>query len=236
MSAPPAQALPLAAGDELLDHPDADAADVRASLRHISTANRWFGGWWAVRHGLQRLLSGVPSGSRLTLLDVGTGAGDLPLRAVRWAARRGITLVPLGVERHPAAARLARQQGVPTLLGCAGALPVRARGVDIVIASQLVHHLAPSAIVEFCGVADAIARHGVIIADLRRSPLALAGFWLGSRLLGFDAATKADGLTSVRRGFTVTQLTALLRQAGLGARVERAPGFRLVAAWRTAAA
>ena len=236
MTASPVQGLSLAAGDELLDHPDADPAVVRDSLRHISTANRWFGGWWAVRHGLRHLLAGIPPGTRLTLLDIGTGAGDLPLRAVAWAARRGITLVPFGVERHPAAARLAQQQGVPTLLGCAGALPVRAGGVDIVIASQLVHHLAPAAIIDCCQTANAIARHGVIIADLRRSPVALAGFWLGSRLFGFDAATKADGLTSVRRGFTATELTGLLRRAGIVTRVEQRPGFRLVAAWRTAAA
>jgi hypothetical protein len=108
--------------------------------------------------------------------------------------------------------------------------------VDIVIASQLVHHLAPAAIINCCRAADAIARHGVVIADLRRSPIALAGFWLGSRLLGFDAATRADGLTSVRRGFTAAELTALLRQAGIAAHVEQRPGFRLVAAWRTAAA
>ena len=236
MNAHLAHGLALAAGDELLDHPDADPAVVRESLRHITTANRWFGGWWAVRRGLSHLLAGVAPGTRLTLLDIGTGAGDLPLRAVGWAARRSIILIPLGVERHPTAARLARQQGVPTLLGCAGALPVRPRGVDLVIASQLVHHLAPAAIVEFCRVADTLARHGVLIADLRRSPVALAGFWLGSRLFGFDAATKADGLTSVRRGFTAPELNALLREAGIAARTEQAPGFRLVAAWRTAAA
>ncbi len=236
MTASPTHGLSLAAGDELLDHPDADPAVVRDSLRHISTANRWFGGWWAVRRGLSHLLADVPRGTRLTLLDIGTGAGDLPLRAVAWAARRAITLIPFGVERHPAAARLARQQGVPTLLGCVSALPVRAGGVDIVIASQLVHHLAPPAIVDCCRAANAISRHGVIIADLRRSPVALAGFWLGSRLLGFDAATKADGLTSVRRGFTATELAGLLRQAGMPARVEQRLGFRLVAAWRTAAA
>lgn len=236
MTASPTHGLSLAAGDELLDHPDADPAVVRDSLRHISTANRWFGGWWAVRRGLSHLLADVPRGTRLTLLDIGTGAGDLPLRAVAWAARRAITLIPFGVERHPAAARLARQQGVPTLLGCVSALPVRAGGVDIVIASQLVHHLAPAAIIDCCRAANAIARHGVIIADLRRSPVALAGFWLGSRLLGFDAATKADGLTSVRRGFTAPELAGLLRQAGMPARVEQRLGFRLVAAWRTAAA
>ena len=226
-------ALPLAAiGDELLDHPDADPAVVRESLHHIARSNRWFGGWWAVRRGLGRVLGTAPRTKPLTLLDVGTGLGDLPCAAMRWAGRRGITLRPIGLERHRTAAALANQHGVATLLGCAGALPVRAKSVDVVIASQLVPHLAPDAIVEFCRDADRIARVGVVIADLRRSHLALAGFWVGSRLLGFDNATRQDGLTSVRRGFTEAELAALLARADIAARVERTPGFRLVATWK----
>jgi SAM-dependent methyltransferase len=207
---------------------------VRESLHHIARSNRWFGGWWAVRRGLARLLSGVPAGRTLTLLDVGTGLGDLPCSAVAWAARRGITLRPVGLERHRTAAALATAQGVPTLLGCAGALPVGNGAVDVVIASQLVHHLSPDSIVAFARDADRIARHGVVIADLRRSPLAIAGFWIGSRLLGFDSATRADGITSVRRGFSPAELSALLARAGVAAQVERTPGFRLVATWRRA--
>lgn len=220
-------------GDELLDHPDADPGIVRESLHHIARSNRWFGGWWAVRHGLARLLDGVPRGSSVTLLDIGTGMGDMPMTAARWAARRGITLRPAGLERHRTAAALATAQGVPTLLGCAGALPIASGSVDLVLASQLVHHLAPEAIVAFAREASRIARRGVIIADLRRSALAQAGFWAGSRLLGFDGATRADGMTSIRRGFSVGELGALLARAGVAAQVERTLGFRLVATWRT---
>ena len=221
-------------GHELLDHPDADPASVASSLHHIARANRWFGGWWAVRRGLTRLLAGVPRGNTLTLLDVGTGNGDLPARAVAWAARRGIRLVPIGLERHPTAAALTRARGIATVLGCAGALPIRPRSVDLVLASQLAHHLSAAANVEFFQAVSQAARLGVVIADLRRSRLALAGFWIGSRIFGFDAATRADGLTSVMRGFLPGELAALCRRAGIAAEVERSPGFRLVASWRTA--
>lgn len=219
-------------GDELLDHPDADPRTVEESLHHIARSNRWFGGWWAVRRGLERVLARTPKGTTLTLLDVGTGNGDLPRRAVEWAARRGVTLVPIGVERHRTAAELARNGGVRTILGCAGTLPVGPKSVDLVLASQLVHHLTPTAIVDFFEAANQIARVGVVIADLRRSPLALAGFWIGARLFGFDRATRADGMTSVRRGFQRIELTDLLRDAGIEAMVERTPGFRLVASWK----
>jgi len=225
---------PLSAplGDELLDHPDADPRSVETSLHHIARSNRWFGGWWAVRRGLERLLPDVPEGTKLTLLDVGTGAGDLPRSAVGWARKRGISLVPVGVERHRAAAGLARSGGVATMLACASALPVRARSVDLVVASQLIHHLRPEAIVEFFHAANRLARVGVIIADLRRSPMAMAGFWLGARLFRFDPATKVDGLTSVRRGFRSGELSDLLARAGIMGRVEQTPGFRLLATWR----
>lgn len=223
-------ALPLAPGHELLDHPDADSALVASSLHHIARANWWFGGWWAVRRGLSRLLSRAPA-SRLTLLDIGTGKGDLPRRAVAWGARRGLTIAPVGVDRHPTAAWLAGKEGVPSAVACAGALPFAPGSVDLVIASQLAHHLAPEAIIDFVRAATVIARRGVILADLRRSSLAVAGFWVGSRLLGFDRATRDDGITSVRRGFSDVELAGLLARAGVAARIERTPGFRLVATW-----
>ncbi len=124
---------PSPIGEELLDHPDADPAAVRLSLRNIARANLLFGGWDAVRWGLARLVPAVPHGE-LTLLDVGTGMGDLPRRAARWAAARAIVLRPMGVERNPAATRLAHEQGLSTILACGSALPLPSRSVNLVLA------------------------------------------------------------------------------------------------------
>jgi hypothetical protein len=73
----------------------------------------------------------------------------------------------------------------------------------------------------------------VVIADLRRSPLARIGFRVGAGVLGFDPATRHDGLVSLDRGYREADLAALLSEAGIRARIERAPGFRLVATWRS---
>jgi len=223
----------LPPGDELLDHPDADPTVVRESLHHISRSNRWFGGWWAVRRGLSRLCAGLPRGTELSLLDLGTGSGDLPARASTWAAARGWRLRSIGVEQHRTAAKLARGRGIPTLLAAVPGIPARTASVDIVLASQLLHHLAPAAIIALCREASRVAKRGVIVADLRRSALALASFWAGSHLLAFDRVTRIDGFTSVRRGFTPEELAMRLAGGGVHARVERSPGFRLVATWKT---
>jgi 2-polyprenyl-3-methyl-5-hydroxy-6-metoxy-1,4-benzoquinol methylase len=219
-------------GDELLDHPDADPGLVSRSLHHLARANWWFGGWWAVRRGLARVTRRLGgSAAQLTLLDVGSGDGNLAVRAVRWGRRRGITIVPIGVERHRAAARLTGARGIASAVACAAELPTREHSVDIVIASQLIHHLSRPAILAFCQAAARAARYGVVIADLRRSIWAHAAFQVGARLIALDRVTRLDGLTSIRRGFTRPELERLLAGAGLTARVEASPGYRLVATW-----
>jgi hypothetical protein len=220
-------------GVELLDDPAADPETVAQSLRNVARANRWFGGAAAVRHGLQRVLRGVPRGRPLTLLDLGTGAGDLPQRAVRWARRHGYTLRPVGLELNRTAAAMAWRAGVPCAVACAGAPPMREKSVDIVLVSQVAHHLTSDSAVRLLRTCDALARIGVVIADLRRGRMAPIAFWVGARALRFDPSTVADGITSIRRGYTLRELRALLVEAGVSARVSRRPGYRLVATWRT---
>jgi hypothetical protein len=217
-------------GTELLDDRDADPAAVTQSLRNIARANRWFGGAAAVRFGLSRTLRNC-RGETLSLLDLGTGCGDLPRVAIRWGARRGLRIVPLGLELHRAAARLATAAGIPTAVGCAGTPPIRAKSVDLVLVSQVAHHLSQASIVHLLRVCDQLARRAVIVADLRRHALAAPSFWCGARLLGFDSITVWDGVTSIRRGFSRRELRDLMARAGVSGRVDQRHGFRLVATW-----
>lgn len=229
---PPLTLSPI--GTEVLDDPAADPALVARMLRDIARSNRWLGGAAAVRFGLAQLLQASDRGRTLTLFDVGTGAGDLPLDGERWARRRGVRLVPLGLERIPVAARLARQAGMPVIVGCAGALPLRARSVDIVLISQVAHHLDAASAERLFSAASAIARRGVMVADLRPAWFAALGFRLAGVALGFDAVTRIDGVTSLRRGFAVEQLRALCVRAGAeSVQVVARPGARVVAWWRT---
>ena len=229
---PPDPLTPSPLGAELLDDPAADPALVAASLRDIARSNRWFGGTAAMRRGLGRALAGLPRGSTVTLADLGTGLGDLPRAAARWAARRGVRLVSLGLERSRVAARLAAAGGVPCTVACAGATPLRDKSVDVVLVSQVAHHLSNESAVRLFRECDRLARRAVVVADLRRGRLGPLAFWVGARALRFSPATVADGMTSIRRGYTPDELRGLLRAAGVRATVESRPGYRLVATWR----
>lgn len=234
----------LAPGTELLDDPAADPVAVRRSLGNIARANRLFGGTAAVLWGLQRLLEDRDAGCdtrnatrdprpALTLLDIGTGAGDIPEAARRWAAARGIVLRTLGLERLRPAAQLARSAELPVVLGCAGALPIRTDGVDLVVISQVLHHLDTAEAEHLLRDAARIARVGVVVADLRRSRTAAALFGVASRALGFDVHTREDGITSVGRGYHRSELERLCTTAGVRATVSQRLGWRVVAWWCT---
>jgi SAM-dependent methyltransferase len=222
-------------GHEALDDPATPPALVERMLRDIARSNRWFGGRRAMRAGLARLVDPSDRGRTLTLLDIGTGAGDLPHDAVRWGNARGIRIVPIGLERIPAAAHLAHRGGLPTLLGCAGALPIRRDGVDIVLVSQLLHHLDADSAVRLLADCERIARRGVVIADLRPSPLAAFGYRLAGPFFRMHPTTVADGVLSLARGITPEVMRTWTRRAlGRDVPVWRAFGARVLAAWRSA--
>ncbi|MGH7583371.1 MAG: methyltransferase domain-containing protein [Gemmatimonadales bacterium] len=229
-----------AVGTELLDDPHLDAALARRLLLDIATANFWLGGWAAVRFGLARLLGPADRGTTVTLLDIGAGAGDIPLRAVRWGAGRGVTIVPIALDRIPAAAALAGERGVATVAACAERPPFAARSVDIVVLSQVVHHFDADGAVRLLASAGQLARRGVVVGELRRSRLAALGFRAAGAALGLHHHTVTDGVTSLRRGYLADELAALCRRAGEVAgegaadvRATARPFSRVVAWWRT---
>jgi hypothetical protein len=220
---------------ELFDDPGADGATVLASLRDIARANRFFGGAAAALARLDEFFRAVPRGTTLTLLDVGTGAGDIPRAARRRAARRGVELRLLGLERHPAAARRAARGGqITTVRADARALPYGTRSVDLVLCSQLLHHFRGAALTAAVAELARVARLGAVVADLRPSPLAAAGIWLASFPLAFHPVSRHDGVLSVLRGFTTSALRGACAAAGVEADVRTHPGFRVTAAWRAA--
>ncbi len=226
-------------GVELLDDPHADPSAVRHALRDIARLNALFGGTQAVVRELEPLFerrkreTGNRTRETWTLLDVGAGSGDIARAAVLAARRHGVTLRPVAVELSRTVAHEAHATGLAVLVADGGALPIRPRSVDVVLASQVLHHLPRDVAVRWITSFDRLARRAVVLADLRRSGLAMAGVWLASFPLGFRATTRRDAVVSLRRGYTREQFEAMLREAGVRAVGRYRPGFRIVASWET---
>ncbi len=224
---------PRRRGAEHIDDPAIDDAVLVRSLEDVARSNALFGGRRAVLAALEPALT--PAGASLTLVDVGTGLGDVPRAARRLAARRGVRLTAVGVELSFPLAAASRANASASVCADAFALPFPDRGVDVVVASQVAHHFEGDLLTRLLAELDRVARRLVVVGDLRRSYAAAGGFWAASRLLGFHPVTRHDGVVSVFRGFTAGELLALVRAAAPGARdlaVRRRLGWRVVASWR----
>ncbi|HEX6316222.1 MAG TPA: methyltransferase domain-containing protein [Gemmatimonadaceae bacterium] len=216
-------------GVEILDD-TRDAFLQRRSHRDIALAHRLFGGVRAVLIELEPYLD---QGSPATLLDVGTGTGDIPDRLRREAARRNVSLDVFGLDGRPELVRATREFPVSGVCGDAMDLPFASRAFDFVIASQVLHHFAAQDAMRLIQEMHRVARRRVIIADLRRSWVAVAGLWLISFPLGFHRVSRHDGIVSILRGFEASELRDLVQQAvGVAPSVQRRAGWRVTASWK----
>ncbi len=218
-------------GREYLDDPGIDERTLERSLADVACSNALFGGTRAVLAEIDVALGRLRCRSA-TLLDVGTGIGDIPQRIRRHAARRGVSLSTFGVEGREVLARAARAAGLPMVCATALALPFASRSVDIVMCSQLLHHFDTADSVRLLREMNRVARHRVIVSDIRRSWVAAAGIWLASFPLRFHRVSRHDGVVSVLRGFTRGELDELVHAAvGQRPEVRDRFGFRTTAAW-----
>jgi len=217
-------------GVEALDSPTFDAALTRITLADITRSNTLFGGRAAVAYGVERLLRDKAVSRAVSVLDVGAGSGDVLAYLMRRC--RGVPIEPIAADWHREAVKLCSTRGLPAIACDARRLPLADGAVDIVVASQLLHHFNRPAAQRLVHELDRVARLGVVVSDLQRARTAELWFQIGSRLLGFHEVSRHDGVVSLRRGFTRGELDALLRGAGMAATVCRRPGYRLVAYWR----
>jgi 2-polyprenyl-3-methyl-5-hydroxy-6-metoxy-1,4-benzoquinol methylase len=222
---------PRRRGYEILDDPGVDDAVRARSLADVARSNTMFGGWRAVQAELAIVLESRTARS-VSLLDVGTGIGDIPsLAADSWRAR-GLTMTTFGIDISASALREARASGLIPVCADALALPLASKSVDIAICSQMLHHFETREALVVLRELDRVARERVIVSDIRRSWLAAAGIWLASYPLRFHPVSRHDGVVSVLRGFTPGELRLLVQNATHQTPVARRRlGFRTTASW-----
>jgi ubiquinone/menaquinone biosynthesis C-methylase UbiE len=205
---------------ELLDGPLDDQAALVGNLRDLRRINRRLGGAALSATAIEALAAHRED---LTLLDVGTGAADIPLELIARAERRGRRLHAVGVDSRPeilsAALRLhptmSIRHGLELHIGDGRALRYPDRSFDIAHASLVLHHLDPPDAITLLGELRRVARLGVVINDLERSRLAWVGAWLVGHLLTGNRLTRHDAPLSVRRAYRSSEMAGMLRSAGL---------------------
>ena len=202
---------------DALEHGDRPlgSADLGPYLDDLDRLNGWFGGHALIIRALRRLVGRDAQ----VIADIGGSRGDLAVRLVRDARRRGRAVRVVVIDRDEASLVLGVRAAKPYpeilwVQADAAHLPLRAGGIDVAVTSLTLHHLTPEAVVEALAAMRQAARLGVVVNDLVRDRLALGLVWLATRLFARHPFARDDGPLSVRRAYTPDELAGLARRAG----------------------
>ena len=199
---------------EHLDDPARSPEEFRAAYAELARVNRLFrlddpytrvlAGWLGHRHC-----------ERLTVLDLGAGDGWLGAAMETWARRNfGWKWEVTNLDSNPVLLEL--NPGSRKLVGSVLELPFPDNTFDVVIASQMTHHLGSDReVVQHFREAWRVAARAVFITDVHRNAFLYGMVWSALRLLRLSPAMRADGLLSVRRGWRKPEWETLAKRAGI---------------------
>jgi SAM-dependent methyltransferase len=221
---------------QLMDSADTDFETFRACLVDLSKVNYLTLAYRPTLRFFEHLArSGrLPANRSITVVDVGSGFGDMVRKIDRWAVRRGFKVDLTGVDQNPLSARAAEEVtalGRPIRFVAANIFAYQPPSqVDIVISSLMTHQMDDTSLIRILSWMEANAAIGWFVNDLRRSALAYHLFYVTSRVLGFHEFVRNDGPISIACAFDVADWRRLLDSAGIpraAAKISKAFPYRL---------
>jgi 2-polyprenyl-3-methyl-5-hydroxy-6-metoxy-1,4-benzoquinol methylase len=224
---------------EIMDQPDLDPrrhAAALSALARINFVSRSSAVLFRPLIALQQRLRT----NRLRILDVATGAGDVPIRLWQRAAGRGLDWHIAGCDVSPVAIEHAKARAqasaAPIQFFVHDALGGPLPGLyDAVVCSLFLHHLDEERAEKLLRAMANLEGGGpalVLVNDLNRSLHELLLVYLASYLLTTSKVVHIDGPRSVRAAFTPSEALALAADAGLhGAVVKRRWPCRWLMSW-----
>ena len=206
---------------ELMDQEEVDAAELARSLTDLERVNRWLGGSRVALEALAPLLRRT-EGGEIRVLDVGTGGGDIPMALVKRAQKAGVALRVVATDAHPRTLEAARRRvaGHPSITveeANALSLPYPDGSFHFAMCHTALHHFDPPEAVRALAELGRVATAAVVVTDLVRSWVGLAAARvMAATIWRRHPVTRHDGPASVRGAYTVAEIRALAREAGLG--------------------
>ena len=210
-------------GGELMDRADLPLAETERALADLERVNRWLFGLWPVVRALAPRLAVGPR--RQTVLDLGTGSGQVTEALRREAVRRGREIVVVGLDRKLSHLTFARRRGTRQLpvVACVKALPLRDGAVDWSLSTLLLHHFAPMDGRRKLDEMVRVARRGAAIIDLRRAWPARLLIRLALPILGVAWVARHDGRVSTDTAWSLDQVRGLTGGLGVAELKRRFP-------------
>ena len=200
---------------ELMDRPQPVTPELASDLRNLRKLNRYFGSYRLIEHFLRRW---IQPRSRMRILDLATGSGDIPRLIVDYARSAGATVTLDAVDQQPSTLEIARSlsRDYPELEFIEGDVLSfgESGGYDVVFCSLALHHFEEAAAVELLRRCRDLSRQYVLVSDLRRGLLATIGVYLLTAVIFREPMTRSDARLSAARAFSFPEFRSLAERAG----------------------
>lgn len=200
---------------ELMDRPQLVTPELEACMRNLVSLNRYFGSYRLIRKFLAQWLV---SDRSYRVLDLCTGAGDIPRLMVDWARKAGIVLRVDAVDASDSTLELARRgaEAYPEIQFVKGdALKWQTKEMyDLVTCSLALHHFSDEDAVALLRRCRALSNRFVLVSDLERTGWGAAGIRLLTTFFYRLPMTRTDANMSIHRAFSFPEMHALAEAAG----------------------
>lgn len=199
---------------EKMDDPSLSPRQLERTLRDLAALNDQIWGHRPTIDGIEALVGDRDS---VSILDVGTGFGDVPRRIADWGARQGVDVQVTGIDLSETTVECARRHSRSydniEFRRCNLFELADDEQYDIVHAALMLHHLDDAQIVDGLRAMYDASRLGMVINDLHRHPIAYFGSHLLLRMLSENPVIHHDGALSILRAFTGDELREYCRRA-----------------------
>ena len=202
---------------ELMDCPDINWNEHREALQDLERINSFS---LASEPIWQAILKYTDRKNKYKILDIATGAGDLPVMLAGKAKQQGFHFEIHGCDKSMQAIQYAHQKAKAKGMKIHFfELDIKKEkipsGYDILINALFLHHLTEEETVEFIRNLKSANPKMIILDDLSRSHSGFFLAYVGTRFLSHSKVVHYDGPQSVRAAYRVSEISELAEQAGL---------------------
>ncbi|SIQ61857.1 methyltransferase domain-containing protein [Maribacter ulvicola] len=195
---------------ELMDTFSGPINELETILQDINRVNKLLGGYRITLSAVFELIR-LGFKESYTILDMGCAEGTMLRKLADVARKRNIKLKLIGVDFNEQGLQLARQYSkyYPEISYVKTDIlksDFSEWDIDVVMTTLTLHHFTDKGVLKFVNRYVEIAKLGVVINDLERSPVAYYLFKAFSFFFIKTEIAKKDGLLSIRRAFKKEEL------------------------------
>lgn len=216
---------------EIMDDLSMEGKELSDALDQLTAVNRFLGGHQIVLNGLKKTVkqlqenennfdSNSNSNTPIKIADLGCGGGDT-LRAIAdWGKKNNLPLQLYGIDANAFTIKYAQKHSssyanIQYLQKNIFAEDCNFKEYDIVICSLFLHHFNEEELLNFLQKCKDSHIKALLVNDLQRHWIPYYLFKLVCAVFRASKMTREDGLLSIRRAFTRTELDTLLKKSDI---------------------